>query len=86
MGLPPDKLAKHLATYRQFCADEGSEPGPATVMGALPLHDRRAATELLHGYREAGADRFVHGGRYIDAAEFQDRVERLADLAYQVSM
>ena len=80
MALRPDKLAKHLATYRQFCADEGREAGPATVMGALPLHDG-AAAELLQMYREAGAERFVHGGRYGDATEFQSRIERLAGLA-----
>ena len=81
MALRPDKLAKHLATYRQFCADEGREAGPATVMGALPLHDRTAAEELLQRYREAGAERFVHGGRYGDATEFQERIEGLAGLA-----
>ena len=81
MALRPEKLAKHLATYRQFCADEGREGGPATVMGALPLHDRTAAEELLQMYREAGAERFVHGGRYGNATEFQERIERLAGLA-----
>ena len=80
MALRPDKLAKHLATYRQFCAEEGREAGPATVMGALPLHDRTAAVESLQAYREAGAERFVHGGRYGDATEFGRRVEQLAGL------
>ena len=32
-------------------------------------------------YQEAGAERFVHGGRYRDAAEFGERVELLRGLA-----
>ena len=81
MALRPDKLAAHLATYRQLCADAGRAAGPATVMGALPLHDRSATAELLQAYQEAGAERFVHGGRYRDAAEFGERVELLRGLA-----
>ena len=80
MGLRPDKLAKHLATYRDFCAAEGREPGPATVMGSLPLDDRHAAADTLAAYADAGADRFVHGSRYDDAAAFGERVDRLARL------
>ena len=80
MALPPRKLAKHMATYRAFCAEEGRAPGPATVMGALPLDDPQAAAETLAAYAEAGAERFVHGGRYADAGEFESRVERLAAL------
>ena len=80
MGLRPDKLAKHLANYRDFCAAAGREPGAATVMGSLPLDDGGAARETLAAYAEAGADRFVHGGRYADAEEFAERVEQLAQL------
>ena len=80
MGLAPQKLAKHLATYREFCAEEGRPPGPATVMGGLPLNDREAAADTLAAYAEAGADRFVHGGRYADADEFENRLEPLASL------
>ena len=81
MGLHPDKLAKHLRTYRDFCATAGREPGAATVMGSLPLDDGDAARDLLAAYAEAGADRFVHGGRYGDSAEFAERVEQLARLS-----
>ena len=81
MGLRPDKLAKHLATYRDFCAAAGREPGAATVMGSLPLDDGEAARDTLAAYAEAGADRFVHGGRYGDSAEFAERVEQLARLS-----
>ena len=81
MGLHPDKLAKHLRTYREFCTAAGREPGAATVMGSLPLDDGEAARDTLAAYAEAGADRFVHGGRYGDSAEFAERVEQLARLS-----
>ena len=84
MALPPEKLARHMATYREFCAEEGRAPGPATVMGGLPLGDRQAAVDTLAAYAEAGADRFVHGGRYADASEFERRVEPLAVLQEMV--
>ena len=81
MGLRPEKLAKHLATYREHCQAEGREPGPATVMGALPLQDFAAAQDTLAAYEAAGANRFVHGGRYADAGDFARRVDALARLA-----
>ena len=80
MGLPPEKLAKHMGTYRAFCGEVGREPGPATVMGALPLDDPGAAKELLAAYAAAGANRFVHGGRYADVDDFERRVDALAKL------
>ena len=81
MALPPDELARHLATYRAFCEEQGREPGPATVMGSLPLDDLGASAERLAAYEAAGANRFVHGSRYRSADEFQRRLERLQALA-----
>ena len=81
MGLRPEKLAKHLASYRECCEAERREPGAPTVMGALPLHDAPAAQDALAAYEAAGASRFVHGGRYADAADFAGRVDALAALA-----
>ena len=81
MGLRPDKLAKHLGTYRAFCAEAGREPGPATVMGGLPLDDLGEAQDTLAAYEAAGANRFVHGGRYADADDFERRLEALARLS-----
>ena len=78
MGLQPMKLAKHLATYRAFCAEEGREPGTATVMGSLPLDDGNAAADTLAAYADAGASRFVHGARYADATEFAESAHKLA--------
>ena len=81
MALPPDKLARHLATYWALCAEQGRQPGPATVMGSLPLDDLGESAERLAAYEAAGASRFVHGSRYRTADEFQQRLERLQALA-----
>ena len=80
MALAPEKLAGHMATYRAFCEEAGRTPGPATVMGALPLADPVAAAERLAAYEEAGAERFVHGERYADADDFQRRLDGMAAL------
>ena len=81
MGLPPEKLAKHMAAYRDLCAAQGRKPGAATVLGALPLRDEAAARDALAAYAAAGANRFVLGGRYADADEFAKRLDALAPLA-----
>ena len=81
MALKPDKLAGHLASYRELCAEAGRTPGPATVMGSLPLDDAGASADLLAAYGEAGANRFVHGARYANADEFQRRLDKLHALA-----
>ena len=80
MALQPEKLAKHMATYRELCTSEGRAPGAATVMGSLPLDDPGAAAATLAAYEDAGAERFVFGGRYASADEFKARTERLAAL------
>ena len=80
MALKPDKLAKHMATYREFCAALNRKAGAATVMGSLPLQDRQAAADMLAAYERAGAERFVHGGRYASVDEFKARVEGLNTL------
>ena len=79
MALAPEKLARHMATYRQLCADAGRPPGAATVMGALPA-DPVAAVERLAAYEEAGADRFVHGIRYDGIDGYRAEVGRLSAL------
>lgn len=78
MALAPEKLARHMATYRAFCEEAGRPPGAATVMGALPLADPVAAAERLAAYEEAGAERFVHSERYADADDFRRRLDALA--------
>ncbi len=80
MALPPEKLARHMATYRAFCEEAGRDPGPATVMGGLPLEDPVAAAERLAEYEEAGAERFVQGMRYDGIDAYRAVLERLAGL------
>ncbi len=79
MALAPDKLARHMATYRALCEEAGRAPGAATVMGGLPA-DPIAARERLAAYEEAGADRFVHGIRYSGLDDYRAEVERVAAL------
>ena len=81
MALKPEKLERHLATYRALCAEQGRTPGPATVMGSLPLDDAGASADLLAAYAAAGANRFVHGSRYASADEFGRSLDRLHALA-----
>lgn len=81
MALKPDKLARHLASYRALCEEAGRTPGPATVMGSLPVGDAGASAELLAAYEDAGANRFVHGARYADADEFKRGLDQLHALA-----
>ncbi len=81
MALAPEKLARHMATYRALCAKAGRPAGSATVLGALPLADPVAAAERLAAYAEAGAERFVHGTRYEGMDAYRDMVERLAELS-----
>ena len=80
MGLAPEKLARHMATYRRLCEDAGRPPGAATVLGGLSLKDPVAAAERLDAYAEAGAERVVHGIRYDGIDAFRAEVERLAAL------
>ena len=81
MALAPEKLARHMATYRALCAQAGRPAGSATVLGALPLADPVAAAERLAAYAEAGAERFVHGTRYEGMDAYRDMVARLAQLS-----
>jgi hypothetical protein len=46
-------------------------------MTGLALGDAGRAAEQARAFREAGATRLVHGGRYADAEEFRRAVEVL---------
>ena len=78
MGMTPERLPSARAEYAEICAAAGEPVGEIVVMGGLPLHDRGAAAQALNHFREAGAARFVFGGRYADSDEYQRRVEDLA--------
>ena len=46
-------------------------------MGGLRLDDAGAAAASLAAFRDAGASRFVLGGRYADADEYRRKIDAL---------
>ncbi|MDE0038742.1 MAG: TIGR03619 family F420-dependent LLM class oxidoreductase [Gammaproteobacteria bacterium] len=78
VGMTPERLPKARAEYAEVCDAAGKPLGEIVVMGGLPLRDRGAAAQALNDFREAGAARFVLGGRYADSDEYRRTVEGLA--------
>jgi len=78
MGMTPERLPGARADYARICADAGKPVGEVVVMGGLPLNDTAAAAAVLNDFREAGAARFVLGGRYADSDEYRRRLDALA--------
>ena len=76
MGMTAEKLPARKAQYAEYCAEVGREVGEIVVMGGLP-NDAGAAAENLHALAQAGASRFVFGGRYADASEYRRRLDFL---------
>jgi len=81
MGLSPAKLAPKVAALQEMAEAAGRAPMQVTVFGGLPLHDLAASVDTLAAYAEAGADRVVHGGRYLDGNDFAANVQGLAEAA-----
>lgn len=77
MGMTPEKLPSARAEYAEHCAAAGREPGEVVVMGGLPLEDPGAAGARLNEFAEAGASRFVFGGRYEHADDYRRRLDAL---------
>ena len=77
MGMTPEKLPAARAEYAEHCAAVGREVGEVVVMGGLPLGDTGAAAASLVAFRDAGASRFVLGGRYADADGYRRKVDAL---------
>ena len=78
MGMTPERLPKARADYAEICAAAGNPSGEIVVMGGLPLNDPGAAAQRLDDFREAGAARFVLGGRYGDSDDYKRMVHNLA--------
>ena len=78
MGMTPERLPKARADYAEICAAAGKSVGEIVVMGGLPLNDPGAAAQRLNDFREAGAARFVLGGRYGDSDDYKRMVDTLA--------
>lgn len=78
MGMSPQRLPQARAAYGEICEAAGKPLGEIVVMGGLPLNDPNAAAQTLNDFREAGAARFVLGGRYADSDGYRRRVDALA--------
>ena len=83
MGMTAEKLPARRAQYAEHCEEAGREVGEIVVMGGLPS-DTGAAAETLHALAEAGASRFVYGGRYADTDEYRQRLDSLVAAREQV--
>ena len=77
VGMTPEQLPPARAEYAEVCEAAGRETGEVVVMGRLPPEDAGAAAELLHGFKEGGASRFVVFERYADGDDFRRRLDLL---------
>ena len=77
IGMTAERLPGARAEYAEICEAAGRETGEVVVMGSLPLEDPGSAAEILHGFREGGASRFVLFQRYADGDEFRRRLDTL---------
>ena len=77
MGMTPERLPQARADYDEICAGAGKPAGEIVVMGGLPLNDTHATAQVLSDFQEAGAARFVLGGRYADTSEYRRRLDHL---------
>jgi len=80
MGLEPDALARHMSTYREFCAAEGRNAGRVTLMRGLPLADESQCRALIAEYADLGLERLVCGVRYDTSGQFREQLALLSDL------
>ena len=81
MGLAPDALREPASDLRQQAAAAGLPAPEVVVLTALPLGDAGAARDLVAAYRDAGATRLIHGGRYADLDEFRRGLDGVAAAA-----
>ena len=80
MGLEPDALARHMSTYREFCAAEGRNAGRVTLLRGLPLADESQCRALIAEYADLGLERLVCGVRYDTSGQFREQLALLSDL------
>ena len=80
MAQKPSELAPQVAELRERFAAAGKPAPSVAVMTRLPVEDPARALDLALAYRNAGATRLVHGGRYADAAELERTALALAAL------
>jgi len=81
MGLSPDGLREPASELRQRAAAAGLPAPEVVVLTALPVHDAAAARALVAAYRDAGATRLIHSGRYTGLDEFRRGLDGVAAAA-----
>ena len=81
MGLSPDALREPAAELRRRAAAAGLPTPEIAVLTALPSGDPAAARALVAAYRDAGATRLIHGGRYADLDDFRRGLDGIAAAA-----
>ena len=77
IGMTPERLPAARSEYAEVCEAVGRETGEVVVMGGLPPDDPGAAAQVLHGFNEGGASRFVAFERYADGDAFRRRLDAL---------
>ena len=81
IGGEPESLREPIASLQERAAAAGRGPLEVKVLGALPLDDPERAVQTLNTLAEIGVTSLIQGVRYQTAAEFADRVGRLAEVA-----
>ena len=81
MGLSPEALREPAATLRAEAAAAGLPAPEIAVLTALPLADVSAARTQVAAYRDAGATRLIHGGRYEDVGAFRRTLDEITRIA-----
>jgi probable F420-dependent oxidoreductase len=81
MGLSPEALREPASELRRQATAAGLAVPEIAVLTALPLGDPAAVRALVAAYREAGATRLIHGGRYADLDDFRRGLDGVAAAA-----
>ena len=83
MRMTPEKLPAARAEYAEHCSEAAEKAvGEVVVVGeSCPWKMPVPPRQLLHGFNEAGAARFILSGRYADADDFRRRLDAFAAAA-----
>jgi probable F420-dependent oxidoreductase len=79
MGGDPEKLAPRISELRERAQAAGREQPEVVLLTSLPLDEPRAAVDRALALAKVGVSQLVVGWRYADAAEFERKVQILAE-------
>ncbi len=80
MSADPAQLAPKIEHLHALAQAAGRPRPEVAALGGLPAGDIAQGVDLLGALGEIGVTRFIAGGRYASADEFQVLVERLAEV------